>query len=385
MSPSDRSSDRRHHGTVAAARGVGGDGEALRPYVPRLLVEWLRDRPVERWREVDGTARLRRHLRLHHADRAARPQGPDRRRGDERHPQRDLRGAAGGRVRGRRRAGEVGRRRGAAALRGRRPRAARGAGGVPDAAGPARGRPDQRRRPARHAADVGGRPQRDLPLLPRRRPRAATASCSSAGRRRAARPRSRRSRTRGRDRPQRGDRRAAASRLARGRPRAGLPADGEPEVPDRSSRRPCHRRTGSTSGWHVSARRSASTCWPVAASPSTARSPWRSSSSPAPTHLLATGRAAGAGRRARRVRAQRPGGLPPARRHLLRDRHQRRRRQDHAGRRGAAQRWPQRGAAAAGDPADPRPTGCAAAARRGQRAGRSSPATSARRSAVRTR
>jgi len=29
--------------------------EALRPYVPRLVVDWLRSAPGEAWRVVDGT------------------------------------------------------------------------------------------------------------------------------------------------------------------------------------------------------------------------------------------------------------------------------------------------------------------------------------------
>jgi len=31
------------------------DQELLRPYVPRLVVDWLRDRPADTWQEVEGS------------------------------------------------------------------------------------------------------------------------------------------------------------------------------------------------------------------------------------------------------------------------------------------------------------------------------------------
>ena len=179
---------------------------------------------------VERQPRLRRHLRLHHADRAARPQGQGRRRGDERHPQRHLRRPAHRGPGRRRRPGQVGRRRRAAAVPGARPCAAGRPRGLPDArarcarsAGcpprPARSRCgcrsactaatstsswwatrtihrellDQRSRRQRHGGDRGrrrGRADRPEPAARRhccrpaaRRAAAATAGCCAPSRR----------------------------------------------------------------------------------------------------------------------------------------------------------------------------------------------------------
>ena len=47
----------------------------LRPYLPRLAIEWLARYPNETFREIDGTLVIRRHLRLHETVRAARAPG----------------------------------------------------------------------------------------------------------------------------------------------------------------------------------------------------------------------------------------------------------------------------------------------------------------------
>jgi hypothetical protein len=41
--------------TAVAPPLVGGESEILKPYVPRLLIEWLRHDPAARYRPVDGS------------------------------------------------------------------------------------------------------------------------------------------------------------------------------------------------------------------------------------------------------------------------------------------------------------------------------------------
>src|SRR5918999_2852941 len=40
---------------VAAPDGDASTARALTPYVPRVVIEWLRDEPDAQWRELDGT------------------------------------------------------------------------------------------------------------------------------------------------------------------------------------------------------------------------------------------------------------------------------------------------------------------------------------------
>ena len=70
---------------IATHEPTIGAVDLVVPYVPRLLIDWLRDTPDQRYRCRRGDARVRRHLRLHQADRAPRAQGQGRRGGDERH------------------------------------------------------------------------------------------------------------------------------------------------------------------------------------------------------------------------------------------------------------------------------------------------------------
>ena len=159
---------------VPAAQPIGRfvtldqDSLVLRPYVPRSRLDWLRNTPRDLGDR--GHPRLRRHLRLHPADRAPVTQGEDRRRGDERPARCLLRRVAGRCVRLRRRGREMGRGRRPPPLR-RRQHAARAcraalrdartmrpAAGCDTSVGP------------RHPADVAGGAQRWLRLLPGRRP-----------------------------------------------------------------------------------------------------------------------------------------------------------------------------------------------------------------------
>ena len=63
----------------------------LLPYVPRLVVDWLEEHPALVCADARRDRGLRRHLRIHHPDREARPAREGRSRGDGRHPQPRLR------------------------------------------------------------------------------------------------------------------------------------------------------------------------------------------------------------------------------------------------------------------------------------------------------
>ena len=261
------------------------ESQGLLPYVPRLLLRWSPTGDDPRHMRDQGHPRLRRHLRVHQAHRAARAQGQGRRRGDERHPQRDLRRRCSPRpVRRRRGPGQVGRRRRAAALPGAGPRAA---GGAPAYRMRATLRTVGRlARPSRARSRCGCRwgstaatstssssatrqIHREL-LDQRARRRAVTAEmealaaagqiglspataallAAAAGRR---------------------SRRATAGCCARQPALADVVVLPAPDVDGHRPRRTCCRR------------RSGRTCSPAPASPSTARSRWRSCSSPGPT------------------------------------------------------------------------------------------------------
>ena len=80
--------------TLTAARSPSDDldtNELLKPYVPRLVINWLRDDAGRSPPGARELAALRRHLGLHRAHGTPRPQGEDRRRADARHPRRGLR------------------------------------------------------------------------------------------------------------------------------------------------------------------------------------------------------------------------------------------------------------------------------------------------------
>ena len=305
---------------------------------------------------ISGTPRLRRHLRVHQAHRAARAQGQGRRRGDERHPQRHLRRRCSPRP------------------------ATTGQTWSSGAATP---------------CCCSSR----APTTPCGRPRSALPDAGDAAHASAASPRPRgRSTLRMSVGIHSGDfdfflvgDPAIHRELLISGPGASVTADMEAAAsagqiglsPTTAALLP-PRLLGRAPGWTAGccARSRCSTTSCVLPSPDVDRHRPGRTCCPPPirAHLLAgTGepehrtiavafvqfsgtdalldpRGAGRARRgARRRRAQRAGRLRRPRRHVLRDRHQPRRRQDHAHGGGAAQRRPRRGADAAGRAARPRP------------------------------
>ena len=217
---------------------LDGQGEMLKPYVPRLLIEWVRSsrrRALPRGRRL---ARIRRHLRLHRAHGASRAPREDRRRAVARHARRRLQGAARRGVQLGRRTVQVGRRRAAPALRGPGHEAAGSPCDLGDAANDRAGRPDPCRRRHRDAPDVDRDHNGDDRLL-HSGERAPRAPGRRAGADRDRVDRSGRGRRRDRDQP-------CARRPAR--PGVRRPAEG--------GRRSCSslRRTSSGSAHRTSAR-----------------------------------------------------------------------------------------------------------------------------------
>ena len=183
--------------------------DVLRPFVPRIAVDWLRDAPALRARRFEGTlvfADISGFTDLTEALAKRGQEGAEEIAGV-------VDAAFAELIRARLcpscRPAEVRRRRHPAALPGREPRAARRLGGGRDAGGPGRHATALDLGRAGPAADVDRRAQRRVPLLPRRRhpPRA------DHRRRRCDRlRRDRGDRERGRDRSQRRRARGSSTR-----------------------------------------------------------------------------------------------------------------------------------------------------------------------------
>ena len=213
-------------------------------------------------------ARVRRRVGFHEDVRAARaPREGRRRRGRRGHRHR-LHRAPRGRVRRRWEPAQVRRRRAAAPVRRRRARAARGERRDRHAAPTARSGKDRHDCRSRHAADVGGRAQRPVRVLPRRR----VAPRAPARRTRGDDDRGDGGRRVGRrgDR-ERGDGRRACARAARRADRSGHshPSQRAPRAERAAgrARRPSRFRSRAV----PADRGCATTSRPGAASPSTAR------------------------------------------------------------------------------------------------------------------
>ena len=160
LAPGERER-RPHGGPRPEARGPS----TVRPSAGRRLAS------VRTGRGLAGRRRhprLRGHLRVHQDDGAAGPQGQGGRRGDERPPRRLLHRAPSGRLHGRSRPGEVGRRRRPPPLRGSGPRGAGLSGSPRDAPVAAEHGAAAVLGRVRDAADVGGHPFGSVRLLPSR-------------------------------------------------------------------------------------------------------------------------------------------------------------------------------------------------------------------------
>ena len=287
-----------------------------------------------------GAARLRRHLRVHQAHRAAGAQGQGGRRGDERHPQRHLLRRCSTRPGPRVPTWSSGAATPCCCSSGAPTMPLRaGSRRLPDAGHAAHVGRLATTVGLGHPADVGRDPQRRVRLLPGRRPATCTASCWSA----APAPRTTAVM----------EAAASAGQIVVSPATAAL----LPPQPARTARCRARRLLRSPAG----ARRRSSSVLPA---PDAGRRRRPAVLPPADPrqHLLAGDRRAGAPRRRGRVRAvlrhgraahregrprladaldecrpQRAARLRRPRRHVLRDRHRPRRRQDHARRRGAAQ------------------------------------------------
>ena len=311
------------------------DGSAvLDPYVPNLATTWLREQPSALWREVEGslafvdisgftklTERLARKGKVG-AEEMSDTSAPPSPRCSPRRARTGRAWSSGAAT--------------PSCCCSRAPDHARAGGsrGAPDAGDAAHGSGRLGTSVGRgHAADVGRGSTAATSTSSWSATRRSTASCSSAGRRQRhgggrGRGRRRADRRSARDGGAAAAAAASAARWAPARLLRSAPVLDDrrgPAAADARGHRPrptcCRRRSGRT-------------CSPGPREPEHRHDRRRvRRSSPARTSCSTPRGAGGARRGARRRRAQRAGRRADARRHVLRDRHQPRRRQDHAHRR----------------------------------------------------